>query len=190
MPPLQADVPGEGSASNHRIAYITALLPKVRAFKWLKYAYRHYNEDSVSLFKDWLVAQDWKEVLLAEGSQLKASWYQEKINWVIEAFFPLITVQRKNTDAPWINEKVCRLIRRRKAVYRTSGRSPYWKKLQKLINCLVGKRKETYQKSQKICLLADDSERNFLKTAKITRLKIVPPPLTLGLCSQASVASR
>ena len=69
-----------------------------------------------------------------------------------------------------------RLIKKRKAVYKTSGRSPYWKKLKKTVQELIGKRKEKYQKSQKICLLADDAERHFLKNCKTYQTKDRPTP--------------
>ena len=104
--------------------------------------------------------EEWRDVLDAVGSQEKAVLYQKKINGAVENFFPLITVRRKSTDAPWINARIRKLIRRWKAEYRGHGRSASWKKMKKKVDHLVKKRKENYQKSQKICLLADDGERN------------------------------
>ena len=112
LPPLQPDSPGEGAPSDHRVTFLTSELPKIKTFKWLKHSYRHYNEDSVKLFQDWLVPQEWEDVLCASGSQAKAVLYQNRINGAIENFFQLITVRRKDTDAPWINEKVRRLIKK------------------------------------------------------------------------------
>ena len=51
-------------------------LPRVQAFRWLKYSYRYYNEESVEHFKNWVVLHEWKEVLDVEGSQCKAQAYQ------------------------------------------------------------------------------------------------------------------
>ena len=48
---MQADDPGQGRPSNHRVAVISAKLPRIDAFRWIKYAYRYYNEESVEKFK-------------------------------------------------------------------------------------------------------------------------------------------
>ena len=53
--PLQADDPSQGRPSDHRVAVLGIELPKVEAYRWLKYSYRYYNEDSVALFEDWVV---------------------------------------------------------------------------------------------------------------------------------------
>ena len=51
-------------------------LPRVDAYRWIKYSYRYYNDESVEEFQRWVVAQDWGPVLEAEGSQQKALEYQ------------------------------------------------------------------------------------------------------------------
>ena len=50
MPLLEADDPGHGRPSDHRVAVVTAELPRVDAFRWIKYSYRFYNNDSVEKF--------------------------------------------------------------------------------------------------------------------------------------------
>ena len=105
------------------------------------------RDSSVDLFRRWMVQEEWSAVLGVCESNLKADLYQRKIMGAIENFFPVITVRRKNTDPPWINAKVRRLIRRRKAVYCDQGRSKVWRKMRVDINRLIGKRKLKYQKS-------------------------------------------
>ena len=43
------------------------------------------------------------------------------------------------------------------------GRAPKWKKMRKVIEKLVEKRRERYAGSQKDALLASDGDRNFFK---------------------------
>ena len=163
IPPLGADNPEEGRPSDHRIAVVTATLPRVDAYRWLKYSYRYYNEESVKKFKTWVTLQDWDSVITAKGSNAKAEAYQKLVDDAIARFFPLITVRRKTTDLPWVNSKARRMIRRQKAIFRKEGRSQAWKKLKKALDVLLGKRKKKYEESQKICLLATDAVRNFWK---------------------------
>ena len=142
--------------------------------KWLKYAYRYYNEESVAAFQDWIVLHDWGEVLGAVGSNSKAEAYQRLVDGAVERFFPLITVRRKSTDLPWLNAKARRWIKRRKAIYRKEGRSSAWKTINKRIEKLLGERKKKYEESQKLVLLADDAIRHFWKNCKNYRSKDRP----------------
>ena len=78
----------------------------------------------------------------------------------------LRTTRRKDTDPPWINEKIRRNIRRRKAVYGKQGRSAHWKSFKKSTDRLIKQRMRTYQDSQRIVLLAGDGHRCFFKNVK------------------------
>ena len=100
VPPLEPDLPDEGAPSDHRIAFLTCKIPKVKKFKWLKYSYRYLNDESVEKFKEWVVLEDWRSVLEENTSQGKATAYQSTVNAAVERCFPLITVKRKNTDPP------------------------------------------------------------------------------------------
>ena len=100
VPPLEADDPENGRPSDHRVAVVTANLPRVDAFRWLKYSYRYYNDESVKKFRGWVALQDWAKVLSATGSNRKAEAHQTMLDAAIEDFFPLITVRRKSTDLP------------------------------------------------------------------------------------------
>ena len=131
LPPLEADNDAVGAPSDHRISYITTALPRVQAFTWLNYSYRFFNEDSVKKFRSWIIMEEWQDVLGVDGSQAKALCYQKKITGAIESFFPLITVRRKSTDAPWINARIRKMIKRRRGIYRRHGRSAAWKRLKK-----------------------------------------------------------
>ena len=124
------------------------------------------DPDALDDFGNWLVGASWDEVFLAKGSNAKALAYERIVNGGVAAHFPMKTTRRKDTDPPWINEKVRRKIRRRKAVYREQGRSPLWKSLKKATDRLIKEGMRTYQDSQRIVLLAGDGHRCFFKNAK------------------------
>ena len=126
--PLEPDLPDEGTPSNHRVSYLCCAIPHVRTFKWLLYSYRYFNEGSVDAFQTWVVLHEWSEVLIGSTtSQDKALAYQRLINQAVNDCCPLITMRRKTTDPPWINARLRRLMRRRKAVYSDHGRSREWR---------------------------------------------------------------
>ena len=106
-PPLEVDPGTSGTKSNHRIAYVSALLPKIKAFDWQTYSYWYINEDSVRLFGDRLASVDWGPLLEMEGSNGKADLYQETETGAMERFF---SIKRKSTDFPWINARIRKLI--------------------------------------------------------------------------------
>ena len=83
-------------------------------------------------FGSWLAGRDWADVVQAEGSNAKAELYQEAVTGALEQFFPLITVRKKSTDCPWISNRIRKLIRRRKGIYRREGRSSKWRRIKKL----------------------------------------------------------
>ena len=90
--------------SNHRISYCRAEMARLKACEWQTYTYRHFNEASVELFKEWVALHNWQEVLQEEGSNNKANAYQATISGALEKFFPLKTTRRKTTDLPWMNK--------------------------------------------------------------------------------------
>ena len=59
VPPLDNKPCTPGAASDHRVAFFRAKLPKVRAFEWMSYSYRRYSDNSAKLFGSWLAGYDW-----------------------------------------------------------------------------------------------------------------------------------
>ena len=44
VPPLETE--GEARQSDHRIAFVEATLERKKAYEWVTYSYRHYDDDS------------------------------------------------------------------------------------------------------------------------------------------------
>ena len=175
VPPLEVEPGSQGTASDHRIAFVRAALPRLRSFEWVTHQYRYYNEESEKLFGEWLAAFDWAELVqLPGGSNQKAEYYQEVMTNALEHYFPLLTVRRKTSDCPWINNRIRRLIKKRKGIYGREGRSAKWRRLRAFIEELIRKRKDTYLQSQRDVLLVDDARRNYFRNVKAFKSKDRP----------------
>lgn len=143
-------------------------------YEWISYQYRFLNPEAVEKFGVWVAQKDWVDVAMAEGSNNKATAYRAAGTGAMEEFFPLITVRRKSTDFPWINRRIRKLICRRKGVYVREGCSSKWKRLKKVTEELIKKRREKYLDSQRECLLVEDASRNFFRNVKAFQAKERP----------------
>ena len=101
-----------------------------------------------------------------EGSNRKMEIYQDEVVSAMEQFFPLVMVTRKSTNPPWYNWKVRKRISQKRGVYRREGRSPKWRRLRKLLEELIKRRRLKYAGSQKDVLLASEGDRCFFKNVK------------------------
>ena len=174
--PLGVEPGTRGSASDHRVALITANIPRIRSFEWQTYKYRYFNDESSDEFGRWLVQHDWAGLIQMQGSNEKAEAYQDVVTGAMEKFFPLITVRRKTTDCQWINRRIRVLVKRRKKVYRKEGRSDKWHRLKKLTEEMIFNRRKKYLESQKKGLLVEDAARNFFRNVKAFQSKERPKP--------------
>ena len=110
-------------ASDHRTAHCKILLPRREVFRWETYTYRHYSEEAVRSFKNWVVMHDWDKVLTANGSECKAAAYKSVLTAAIERYFPLKTRKKKSTDLPWMTDGIKKQIKKRKELFaREDGR--------------------------------------------------------------------
>ena len=114
LDPLESE---DGASSDHRTAYCTMMMKRIQTFVWQKFTYRHFNEDSVKAFKEWVVFHEWGEVLEAEGSNRKAEAYQKTINEALDRFFPWRTTRRRSNEHPWMNKRIKKLIKDRKDLF-------------------------------------------------------------------------
>ena len=120
---------------------MVAGLERTSSFQWVTYSYRFYNKDSADLFGNWVILHDWACVTSLEGSNAKAEAYQSEVIDTIETLFPLKTTKRKSGDLPWVNNAIRKRIRQRKAVYKREGRSATWRRLKKITDGMLKKRK-------------------------------------------------
>ena len=160
VPPLETDRCPESSPkkSDHRISFIQSLVNKVHAYKMLSYTYRYYSPEAEAEFGKWLTQMEWDDLLTVEGNI-----YQREMQGALGRYFPLVTVRRKSTDPPWYNQKIRKRLKQERGIYRREGRSPKWRKVRRLLEDLVERRRKNYCGSQKDALLARDGDRAFFK---------------------------
>ena len=72
LPPLEPDLPDQGAPSDHKIAFVTSKIPRVKDFKWLSYSYRYFNPESVERFASWITFENWERVTAQTTSNGKA----------------------------------------------------------------------------------------------------------------------
>ena len=169
VPPLETDVDpetGNTRKSDHLIAHVTATVERVPKTEMLTYTYRYYNAESESLFREWLASMTWDELHREPTSNGKGGIYQREVTAAQNRFFPEITVKRKASEPPWFNWKIKKKMRQKKGIYKREGRSPKWRRVKKILEDLIDKRRQNYAGSQKDALMAQDGERNFFKNVR------------------------
>ena len=77
---------------------------------------------------------------------------------------------------PWINKNLKDKIADRNEIYLREGKSAAWRRLKKVIDALVLKRKDRYLQSQRDVLLVDDARRNYFRNVKAFKTKDRPVP--------------
>ena len=106
VPPLAVERGQPSSASNHRVAFTRAVLPRLRSFKWITHHYRYYNNESVAKFGQWRAGFDWAELVQLEGSNQKSEYYQAAVTGAMNRFFPMLKVRCKICSCPQINDQL------------------------------------------------------------------------------------
>ena len=165
LAPLETE---DGLCSDHKVAFCKAQISKLRSFTWQKYTYRHYNDASVELFKNWIVFHKWEEVTNAKGSNAMAGAYQATIVQALERFFPLKTTKKKSTDLPWMSTKIRKLCGTKKRLFWEAGgkRTDEWREVKRKIDQEIKNRQRGFSDNQREPLLAEDAIRNFYKHVK------------------------
>ena len=109
---------------------------------------------------------NWGEVYEADSTDRKTEIFQGIIDNLLEKNFEWKTTTRRESEAPWINETLRRLWKKRRKIYDREGRSKRWKKLKKRSSALYRERAAKYVQLQKEKLTGPDASRNFFKHVK------------------------
>ena len=63
LDPLENDLGGQ--PSDHCVIYCSAHLPRYQAYDWVTFSYMRQTESGNVKFKEWIVSQEWNEVVIA-----------------------------------------------------------------------------------------------------------------------------
>ena len=176
LDPLETE---DGRQSDHRIAFTEARFQTQKP-NVVKYSYRAYSDQGADTFCDTLSSQSWQTVYSAPSPTAKVVAFQTILMALLESCFEWKTTTRLETDPPWMNNKIRRLIKKRRKVYDREGRSARWKCLKKQSDKLYSTRASNYMESQKKALTASDASRNFFKNVKAYKSREKPPQFNVA----------
>ena len=155
----------DGKKSDHDIAWARALF-LVEPSKTLSYTYREYTELGANNFLADLRLQNWTPVYVAQNTDEKATEFQKVLDNLMSRHFRNKTVVRRESDPPWMNDRIKRMIKKRRRVYDREGRSKKWKDMKTASDELCRKRCQFYVNKQKETLTAPDASRAFFRNVK------------------------
>ena len=137
-----------GTKSDHSFLFYKASLKHVHKFEWVTSSARVMKEKNIAKAAERINNTVWEQelpTLLDPDEYVQA--FHALIIRICDEEMPWKQNKRRSTDDPWINEKIARMIRRRKRVFKREERSPKWRKLKKVTDSMVrSARKKYYQK--------------------------------------------
>ena len=120
-----------GSQSDHKPLTCQFRIPSVHCFEIIKYTTRKYTRANEEKFVSELNGTDWEELYICQNASDKTRVLHDRINQLMDRFFPLRTYSVKSTDDPWISQHYKKEARKRRKEYKLHGKSAKFKRLQK-----------------------------------------------------------
>ena len=133
LEPLDADIDKAGTKSDHRIVLarpINAINNK-SGRQTHKIKFRPFPESGLLKMKEWFIEENWTDVFEAKDTHEKAEVFQNKLLEKLQDIFPEKTKNVQSDDSPWMTQKLKKMDRRRKRVYRRERKSEKWSTLNK-----------------------------------------------------------
>ena len=165
VPPLETELMGDRKTfSDHKIQYVLSRLPSKDPVKWERFSYRPYTERGGVAFREDLGRVDWKAVTLKKSSNDKANALQMILDDLTTKNFPIKTIDRKESDLPWINITAKNMIRKKQAIYRAEGKSDRWHAQMEKVERYLEGRRTSFLASQK----ENSSDQKLVPTSSRT----------------------
>ena len=171
LPPLETE---DGHLSDHRVAWARAELKKIQS-GLVTYSYRDFTDKGAEKFQAALAELEWDDVLAEPSASIAVDIMQTKLDVLTSECFPWKTTTKRDSDPPWINDRIRWLVKKRRKIYDREGRSVAWKRLKKKSDKITLKRATKYMEKQKRILTAPDAARSFFKNVKAYRARDKPP---------------
>ena len=120
LDPLEPDPEKNGKKSDHRIVLMKPINEinnqSARHTKVLKS--RPITQSGIEKMRSWLIDETWENVYNGEDSHIKAESFQNMLMNMFFSCFPEKIRKINSDDAPWMTQKLKKLDRQRKRVYR------------------------------------------------------------------------
>ena len=125
--PLQNEI----SVSDHKPLISEFVLPHAHAFTIIKYTTRKYTRKKEEEFITELNETSWDDLYAAPTSSAKTLILHNKVEQLMNKYFPLKEYSVRSTDDPWITDHYRKEERKRRLEYQRNGRSAKWHALKR-----------------------------------------------------------
>ena len=134
LEPLDVDEDKIGSKSDHKIVVVRPInsINNKCARQTKQIRVRPFPESGLKRMKTWFMERTWEDVYSLESAHEKAELFQNILLQKLDEIFPEKISKINSDDQPWISNKLKRMDRRRKRIFRRERKSEKWKNLDKL----------------------------------------------------------
>ena len=150
LEPLDADPDKIGVKSDHRIVVARPIniIDNKCARQTRTVKFRPFPESGILKMRDWFMEQSWQGVYQTESAHDKAKVFQDILVKKLDEIFPEKIRKIQSDDQPWISQKLKKMDRKRKRIYRKERKSEKWSKMNKLFKKEVKSAKANFYKDQ------------------------------------------
>ena len=158
LDPLDPDPDKDGKKSDHRIVLMKPInvINNMSARFTRTVKVRPIPESGIIKMRAWLMDETWDDVSNEESAHNKASVFQKMLISKFETIFPEKVRKISSVDSPWMTQKLKKLDRKRKRIYRTERCSEKWKNLNKFFKKEVKSAKSSFYRNT----IADLKDKN------------------------------
>lgn len=167
LPPLETEVvDGIRTESDHLIQFVGSKVVGRVPKKWKNVTFRPFPAKAVENFKADMEQIDWTMVYASEGSNKKVEVFQGILEMLVNEHFPYKTIRVLEDGLPWINEVAIKKINRKRAVFKSEGRSERWVALESDLDEYLARRQEVYLERQRDKMTGASASREFYRNVK------------------------
>ena len=144
--PLTSDDPDRADA-DHRVVFASVRMPRVPQYKVEEYSYRRITEEGNVVFREWIEEnerKDWSAVMACPDASSKVAALHKIFLEGMNRAYELKTRRKKSSEPAWMADWLRELIRKRRELFKSEGRSDRWKTFKEKITRIITERKDTY----------------------------------------------
>ena len=156
-PPLETE---QGIPSDHGCVHVEATIPKQKNFVWMKKTTRKRSDSADERFAHDLDQTIW-DFTPAEAPDAMVQKFEQKIAALTDVHFPLRSTRVRSNEDPWITNGIRRRAKRKKRLYKRTGRSEAWKRADERLEREVAQKKQEF-----VDALVDAPDKSYYAAIK------------------------
>ena len=123
LPPLETET---GICSDHGCVKVGVEVPQKRNFTWIRKVTRKRTQSADARFVEQMKLTDWKEKLDGLSVDEMVEAFEATDGKLTDDNYPLVSTRRRSNEDPWITNGIRRRAKRKRRLYRRSGRTRGW----------------------------------------------------------------